>query len=248
MTTELQGKVAVVTGASQGIGACIARALAAAGAAVVVNYASRRDRADEVVAAIEADGGRAIAVQADVSQRTQVAQLFAVAVQTFGPIDILVNNAGVVEAAPLGEISSAHFQRLFDVNVLGPILLIQEAVAHFRAAGGSIINLSSDVSRIAPPGMGVYSASKAALDSLTRTFAKELGARRIRVNAINPGPIETENSAARGSIEELRALGQQRVLGRVGRPEDLAPLVVLLASDEAAWMTGETYFLTGGLY
>lgn len=247
MPSKLSGKVAVVTGGSQGIGACVASYLSAAGAAVVVNYASRRERADEVVEQINANNGRAVAVQGDVSEPSQVERLFAETAHIFGSIDILVNNAGRVEAAPLGAIDMGHLQRLFEVNVYGLILTCQAALSYFGTAGGSIINISSDVSRIAPPGMGAYSATKAAVDSLTRTFSKELGARRIRVNAINPGPIETEGAAMRGPLEELRELGRQRALGRIGSPADIAPLVAFLCSDEASWITGESYFITGGL-
>lgn len=213
----------------------------------MVNYRSRRDAADRVVAAIAAAGGRAVAIQADVSDPRQVERLFAESVQALGPIDILVNNAGVVDAAPLGSITPEHFRRLFEINVLGLILVTQEALKHFRPEGGSIINISSDVSTVAPPGMGVYSATKSAVDSLTRTFSKELGARKVRVNAINPGPVETEGAHARGSVEQLRELGRQRSLQRIGRPDDIAPLAVFLASDDASWITGESYCVTGGL-
>ncbi|GAB1424400.1 glucose 1-dehydrogenase [Thauera terpenica] len=247
MPQKLSRKVAVVTGASQGIGAEIARCLAGAGASVVVNYNSGRDGADRVVAAITAAGGSAVAIQADVSDSRQVERMFAESVQIFGPIDILVNNAGVVDAAPLGSITPQHFHRLFETNVLSLILVTQEALKHFRPEGGSIINTSSDVSTVAPPGMGVYSATKSAVDSLTRTFSKELGARNIRVNAINPGPTETEGAHARGSIEQFRELGKQRALKRIGHPEDIAPLVAFLASDDASWMSGEAYYITGGL-
>lgn len=247
MSQNLSGKVAVVTGASKGIGAEIASRLAAAGAAVVVNYGSDREGAERVVAGIVAGGGRAVAVGANVSDPGGVERLFAESVRAFGPIDILVNNAGVVDAAPLGAITPAHFRRLFEVNVLGVILVTQEAIKHFRPTGGSIVNTSSDVSTIAPPGMAVYSASKAAVDSLTRTFSKELGARNIRVNAVNPGPTETDGVRARGSVEQFRELGKQRSLQRIGRPDDIAPLVVFLASDDAAWITGESYYVTGGL-
>lgn len=247
MSQNLSGKVAVVTGASKGIGAEIAGRLAAAGAAVVVNYGADREGAERVVADIVAGGGRAVALQADVSDPGGVERLFAESVRAFGPIDILVNNAGVVDAAPLGAITPAHFRRLFEVNVLGVILVTQEAIKHFRPEGGSIVNTSSDVSAIAPPGMAVYSASKSAVDSLTRTFSKELGARNIRVNAVNPGPTETEGAHARGSIELLRELGKQRSLQRIGRPDDIAPLVVFLASDDASWITGESYYVTGGI-
>ncbi|MBW7903739.1 MAG: glucose 1-dehydrogenase [Rhodocyclaceae bacterium] len=247
MSQNLSGKVAVVTGASKGIGAGIAGRLAAAGAAVVVNYGSDREGAERVVADIVAGGGRAVAVGANVSDPGGVERLFAESVRAFGPIDILVNNAGVVDAAPLGAITPAHFRRLFEVNVLGVILVTQEAIKHFRPEGGSIVNTSSDVSTIAPPGMAVYSASKSAVDSLTRTFSKELGPRNIRVNAVNPGPTETEGAHARGSIELLREVGRQRSLQRIGRPDDIAPLVVFLASDDASWITGESYYVTGGL-
>lgn len=221
--------------------------MAAAGAAVVVNYGSDRECAERVVAGIVAVGGRAVAVRADVSDPRDVERLFAESVRAFGPIDVLVNNAGVVDAAPLGSITPEHFRRLFEINVLGVILVTQEALKHFRSGGGSIVNTSSDVSTIAPPGMGVYSASKSAVDSLTRTFSKELGERNIRVNTVNPGPIETDGAHARGSIEQFRELGKQRSLQRIGRPDDIAPLVVFLASDDAAWITGESYYVTGGI-
>ncbi|MBC8001592.1 MAG: glucose 1-dehydrogenase [Opitutaceae bacterium] len=244
---KLTGKVAVVTGASKGIGAGIAKHLAAAGAAVVVNYSSSRTNADQVVASITAAGGRAVAIHADVSQPADTERLFTESVKLFGPIDILVNNAGVFDTAPVGSITTEHFHRLFDINVLGIILSTQEALKHFNPAGGSIINTSSSVSTLSPGGMGIYNATKSAIDALTRTFAKELGARRIRVNSINPGPTETDGVHAQGLIGLFRELGEQTALGRIGQPDDIAPAVVYLASDESSWVTGETHYITGGV-
>jgi 3-oxoacyl-[acyl-carrier protein] reductase len=243
---KLTGKVAVVTGASKGIGASIAKHLAAAGAAVVVNYSSSREGADHVVAAILAAGGKALAIHANVSQHADIERLFADTVRAFGPIDILVNNAGVFDIAPLGTITSDHFRRLFDINVLGVILTTQEALKHFNPAGGSIINTSSEVSTQSPAGTAVYNATKSAIDGLTRTFSKELGARKIRVNSINPGPTETDAVHAQGLIELFRSLGEKTVLGRIGQPDDIAPAVVYLASDDASWVTGETHYIRGG--
>jgi 3-oxoacyl-[acyl-carrier protein] reductase len=247
MSHNLSGKVAVVTGASKGIGAGIAARLAMAGAAIIVNYAADRERAELVVAGIVAAGGRAIAVQADVSDPHDVERLFTESVRAFGLIDILVNNAGIFDGASLEAITPEHFHRLFEINVLGTILTTQGALGYFKPGGGSIVNISSDVSRLNPPGMGVYSASKAAVDSLTKTFAKELGGRNIRVNAVNPGPIETDGVRARGAVEQFRLLGKQRSLQRVGSTDDVTPLVAFLASDDAAWITGESYYVTGGI-
>lgn len=247
LTKKLAGKVAVVTGASKGIGAGIAKHLAAAGAAVVVNYASSRESADRLVVAITAEGGTAVAIHANVSQQADIERLFSETVRAFGPIDILVNNAGVFDIAPLGAISVEHFRRLFDINVLGVILTTQEALKHFKPAGGSIINMSSNVSTISPAGTAVYNATKSAIDGLTRTFSKELGARQIRVNSINPGPIETDGVHAQGLIEMFQKLGERTALGRIGQPDDIAPAVAYLASDDASWMTGETLYVTGGL-
>jgi 3-oxoacyl-[acyl-carrier protein] reductase len=247
MSQKLAGKVAVVTGASKGIGAGIAKHLAAAGAAVVVNYSSSREGAERVVGAITAAGGRAIAIQANVSQPADNERLFAETVKTFGPIDILVNNAGVFDTAALGTITPEHFHRLFDINVLGIILATQEALKHFSPAGGSIINTSSSASTSSPAGMAVYNATKSAIDALTRTFSKELGARKIRVNSINPGPTETDGVHAQGLIGVFRQLGEQTALGRIGQPDDIAPAVVYLASDDASWVTGEPHYITGGV-
>jgi 3-oxoacyl-[acyl-carrier protein] reductase len=244
---KLLGKVAVVTGASKGIGAGIAKHLAAAGAVVVVNYSSSRANADQVVESITAAGGRAVAIHADVSQPADTERLFTESVKLFGPIDILVNNAGVFDTAPVGSITTEHFHRLFDINVLGIILSTQEALKHFNPAGGSIINTSSSVSTLSPGGMGIYNATKSAIDALTRTFSKELGARKIRVNSINPGPTETDGVHAQGLIELFRELGEQTALGRIGQPDDIAPAVVYLASDDSSWVTGETHYITGGI-
>jgi 3-oxoacyl-[acyl-carrier protein] reductase len=246
MSMKLTGKVAVVTGASKGIGAAIAKALAAAGAAVVVNYSSSRESAGRVVVEVTRTDGKAIAIHGNVSQPQDVERLFEETVRSFGPIDILVNNAGVFDIAPLGSITVEHFRRLFEINVLGTILATQESLKHFNPAGGSIINTSSNVSTTSPAGTAVYNSTKSAIDGLTRTFSKELAARRIRVNSINPGPVESDGVHAQGLIDTFRELGKQTALGRIGQPDDIAPAVVYLASDDASWVTGETHYITGG--
>lgn len=247
--SKLTGKVAIVTGASKGIGASIAKHLAAEGAAVVVNYASSQAGADRVVAEITGKGGRAVAVQANVASHADVARLFSETKKAFGRIDILVNNAGIYEFAPIGDVTEEHFHKQFDLNVLGVILASQEAVRHFDAAGGSIINISSGASTLAPPNTSVYSATKAAVDAVTRSLAKELGPRNIRVNAINPGMVETEGVHAAGfAVSDFRKqLEAQTPLGRIGQPQDIAPAAVFLASADAAWITGETLRIAGGL-
>jgi 3-oxoacyl-[acyl-carrier protein] reductase len=245
---KLNGKVAVVTGASKGIGADIARHLAAEGAVVVVNYASSKQDADRVVDEITKRGGRAIAIQANVSKKTEVERLFSAAKKAFGKIDILVNNAGVYEFSPLEEITEEHFHKHFDVNVLGLLLATQEAVKQFNSAGGNIINISSAVTSITPPSSSVYTATKGAVDAITRTLAKELGPRNIRVNAINPGMVETEGLLAGGFLETFRGpIEAQTPLGRIGQPDDIAPAAVFLASSDSAWITGETLRIAGGL-
>jgi len=246
-TKKLAGKVAIVTGASKGIGASIAQYLAAEGASVVVNYASSREGADRVVTAIADKGGKAIAVQANVAKKEDIERLFAETKHAFGTLDILVNNAGIYEFASLGEITEEHFHRHFNLNVLGLILTTQEALKHFGPKGGSIVNTSSLVSTLSPGGSAVYNASKSAVDGLTRTFAKELGARNIRVNSVNPGPVETEGTHAAGIVEKFQTLLPSIPLGRIGQPQDIASAVVFLASPESGWMTGETLFVTGGL-
>jgi 3-oxoacyl-[acyl-carrier protein] reductase len=249
--SKLEGKVAVVTGASKGIGASIALHLAAEGAAVVVNYASSKQGADRVVGEITAKGGRAIAVQADVAKQADIRRLFAEALAAFGRLDVLVNNAGVYEFTPLEEVTPEHFHKLFDLNVLGLILTTQEAARHFGPSGGSVINISSAVSTYAPPNASVYSASKAAVDAVTRSLAKELGPRKVRVNAINPGLVETEGTAAGGySAAEgdfRKQMEAESPLGRIGQPRDIAPAAVFLASSDSSWMTGETLYVSGGL-
>jgi 3-oxoacyl-[acyl-carrier protein] reductase len=248
MSKKLKNKVAVVTGASKGIGASIAKHLADEGAAVVVNYASSKAAADHLVAEITAKDGRAIAVQADVSKPADIQRLFAEAKKAFGRLDILVNNAGIYEFAPLDQVTPEHFHKQFDLNVLGLILASQEAVKHFSSAGGSIINLSSVVATAAPPASAVYSATKAAVDAVTRSLAKELGSRKIRVNSINPGMVETEGVQAAGlsSGDFRKQLEAQTPLGRIGQPQDIAPAAVFLASDDARWITGETLYIAGG--
>ena len=230
---KLSGKIAVVTGASKGIGVSIAKHLAAEGASVVVNYASSREGADKVVADITAAGGKAIAVQANVASKAEIERLFAKSKEEFGQLDILVNNAGIYEIAPLGQITEEHFHRLFNLNVLGLILTTQEALNHFGPEGGSIINVSSIVSTRSPVGTAVYNATKSAVDGLTRTFAKELGQRKIRVNAINPGPIETEGTHTTGFIDRFQTLIPTIPLGRIGQPQDIAPGVVFLTSSDS---------------
>ncbi len=246
---KLTGQVAVVTGASKGIGAEIARQLAAEGAAVVVNYASAKEGADRVVDEITKRGGKAIAVQANVAKKGEVERLFAATTKAFGQPDILVNNAGVYEFAPLEEITEEHFHKHFDVNVLGLLLVTQEAVKHFKPAGGSIINISSTATSITPPTAAVYTATKGAVDAITRTLAKELGPRKIRVNAINPGMVETEGIVAGGfdKSEFRQQMEAQTPLGRIGQPNDIAPAAVFLASSDSAWITGETLRIAGGL-
>jgi 3-oxoacyl-[acyl-carrier protein] reductase len=246
---QLEGTVAIVTGASKGIGASIATHLAKAGAAVVVNYASSKAGADRVVAEIESGGGRAVAVRGDVAQAADVERLFSEAKTTFGRLDIVVNSAGIYEFAPIEQVTEAHFHRQFDLNVLGLLLAAKEAVKHFGAEGGSIVNISSVASTAAPPNASVYSATKAAVDAVTRSLAKELGPRKIRVNAINPGMVETEGFKAAGLHEsDFRKQAEaQTPLGRIGQPEDIAPAAVFLASPDSAWITGETLHITGGL-
>jgi 3-oxoacyl-[acyl-carrier protein] reductase len=248
-TKKLTGKVAVVTGASKGIGAAIAKHLAAEGAAVVVNYASSREGADRVVAEITSKGGKAIAVQANVARTAEIERLFAEATKAFGRLDILVNNAGIYESSPLEGVTAEHFHKQFDLNVLGLILASKEAVKFFDSRGGSIINISSGASTLTPPNFSVYSATKAGVDAVTRSLAKELGPRNIRVNAINPGMVETEGLHATGITESdfRKQLEAQIPLGRIGQPQDIAPAAVFLASSDAAWITGETLHITGGL-
>lgn len=246
---QLQGKVAVVTGASKGIGAAIAEHLAAAGAAVVVNYSSSKAGADKVVETIQKKGGRAVAVQANIAKPDDIKRLFAEARQQFDKIDILVNNAGIYEFAALGEITPEHFHKHFDLNVLGLLLATQEAVKHFGPAGGSIVNISSVAADLAPPTTSVYSATKGAVNTITRSLAQELGPRKIRINAVNPGMVETEGTHTAGITDsDFRKQAEaQTPLGRIGQPKDIAPAVVFLASDDAAWITGETLYISGGM-
>ena len=246
---KLQNKVAIVTGASKGIGASIAKHLAAEGAAVVANYASSKEGADRVVAEIAGNGGKAIAVQANVAKQAEIEHLFTETEKAFGRLDILVNNAGVYHFSPLEAVTEEHFHKQFDLNVLGLILTSQEAAKHFGSAGGSIINISSLVSFMPVPNGSVYSATKAAVDAVTKSLAKELGGRNIRVNSINPGMVVTEGVQAAGIVEsDLRKDVEARTpLGRIGQPEDIAPAAVFLASADAAWITGETLVIAGGL-
>jgi 3-oxoacyl-[acyl-carrier protein] reductase len=244
---KLSGKVAIVTGASKGIGAEIARIFGAEGAAVVVNYASSRSGADRVAADIRAAGGKAVAIQADVSKEDDVKRLFAETSRAFGRLDVLVNNAGIYNFAPLQEITPEHFHSQFNLNVLGLILATREAVKLFGEAGGSVVNISSLVARIALPAATVYSATKAAVDSITRTLSTELGPRRIRVNSINPGMVETEgNTSAAAESEFRKKVEALTPLGRIGQVDDIAPAAVFLASDDSKWISGETLFIAGG--
>jgi 3-oxoacyl-[acyl-carrier protein] reductase len=246
--SKLKDKVAIVTGASKGIGASIAQHLAAEGAAVVVNYSSSKEGADRVVAEIVKKGGKAVAVQANVAKKTEIVRLFAETKKAFGGLDILVNNAGIYEFSPLEGITEDHFHKQFDLNVLGLILASQEAVKYFGTTGGNIINISSVVSTYTPPNASVYSATKAAVDAVTKSLAKELGPRKIRVNSINPGMVETEGVHTAGIMEsEMRKNTEaQTPLGRIGQPQDIAPAAVFLASADSGWITGEILSLAGG--
>jgi 3-oxoacyl-[acyl-carrier protein] reductase len=247
--SKLNNKVAVVTGASKGIGAAIAKGLAAEGAAVVVNYSSSKEGADRVVAEIVEKGGRAVAVQGDVSKLSDVKRVFAETKKAFGKLDVLVNNAGVYQFAPLGEITEDQFHRQFNTNVLGLLLATQEAANLFGAEGGSVINIGSTASRIAPPTSAVYTATKGAVDAVTHVLAKELGPRKIRVNSINPGMVETEGVHAAGFIgsEFQKHSEAETPLGRIAQPDDIAPIAVFLASTDSGWLTGETMLASGGL-
>ncbi|MFM0211240.1 glucose 1-dehydrogenase [Paraburkholderia sediminicola] len=245
--SKLTGKVAVVTGASKGIGAAIAKGLAAQGASVVVNYASSKAGADDVVAAITAAGGKAVAVAGDVSKAADAIGIIDAAVETYGRLDILVNNSGVYEMAPIEAITEAHFHKQFNVNVLGLLLVTQAAVKHL-GEGGSIVNVSSVVSRITPPGSAVYTATKGAVDAITGVLARELGPRKIRVNSVNPGMVETEGTHTAGFIGsdfENWAISTTP-LGRIGQPDDITGVAVFLASDDSRWMTGESLIASGG--
>ena len=246
--SKLSGKVAVVTGASKGIGAAIAKALGAEGASVVVNYASSKAGADKVVEAINSNGGNAVAVKADVSKAADAKALIDEALKAFGRIDVLVNNSGVFEFAPIEAITEEHFHRQFNTNVLG-LLLVTQAAAKHLPEGGSVINIGSAVSRITPPNSAVYTATKGAVDAITGVLAREFGPRKIRVNSINPGMTETEGAQSAGFIgsDMEKALAAQTPLGRIAQPEEIADIAVFLASKDARWLTGETLLASGGM-
>ena len=250
-TKKLQGKVALVTGASKGIGAATARQLASEGASVIVNYASSKEGADRVVSEIEAAGGKAIAIHGSVAEPADITRLVEESVKAFGKIDILVNNAGVYQFAPLEETTPEMFHKQFNTNVLGLILTTQAAVKHFPEDGGSVINISSVVSVLGFPGAAVYSATKAAVDAVTRSLAKELGARGIRVNSINPGMVTTEGTATAGisrAAKWRKPLSPPTPLGRIGVPQDIATAVAFFASSDTSWLTGESLFVSGGYH
>lgn len=246
--SKLTGKVAIVTGASKGIGAAIAKTLAAEGASVVVNYASSKSGADAVVAAIIKAGGKAVAVGGDVSKAAEAQGIIDAAIQNYGRLDILVNNSGVYEFAPVEAITEEQFHRLFNVNVLGLLLTTQAAVRYIKE-GGSIINIGSAVSRLKPAGSAVYTATKSAIDAITGVFAKELAAKKIRVNSINPGIVETEGTHKAGFIgsDFEKGLVAQTPLSRTGQPNDIASVAAFLASDDSGWLTGELQWVSGGL-
>ncbi len=250
--SKLEGKVALVTGASKGIGAGIAKELAVAGAAVVVNYASDRTGAEAVVSEITKANGRAVAAQANVSKAADVARMFAEVKKAFGTLDVLVNNAGVYAAMPLEAMTEEEFHREFDTNVLGPLLVIRESLKHFGPNGGSVINIGSGASRMCPLGYSIYAASKSALDAITGVLAKELAPRKIRVNSVNPGATLSEGARAAGLYGVGSEFEKQLValtpLGRLGTPADIARVVVFLASDDSGWLTGEVHLASGGLH
>src|SRR5882672_75071 len=246
--SKLKGKVAIVTGASKGIGAGIAKGLGAEGASVVVNYSSDKAGAERVVAEINGNGGKALAVQGDVSKSADVERIFAEAKRIYGKVDVLVNNAGVYKFEPLEAVTEDEFHREFNTNVLGPILAIRESVKHFGAGGGSVINVSSVVSEKGLPGAVVYAATKSALDSVTRVLASELGPRKIRVNTIAPGGVNTEGTRSAGVVggDFEKQIVSQTPLGRFGQPDDIARIAVFLASEDSAWLTGERITASGG--
>jgi 3-oxoacyl-[acyl-carrier protein] reductase len=244
--SKLAGKVAVVTGASKGIGAAIAKALAAEGAAVVVNYVSSKVGADAVVDAIVSAGGKAISVKGDVSKAEQAKDLVEAAIRAFARLDVLVNNAGIYEMSPIEAVTEEQYHRIFDINVLGILLTTQAAVKHL-GEGGSVINISSNITSGLWPQLAIYAGSKGAVDTITGVLAKELGPRKIRVNGINPGLVETEGSGAGLTSNFQQQIIAQTPLGRAGRPDDIAALAVFLASDDARWLTGEKLLATGGL-
>ncbi len=248
-TPKLAGKVAVVTGASKGIGASIAKHLAAEGASVVVNYSSSKPGADKVVDEITTKGGKAVAIQANLAQEADVKRLFDETQKKYGHIDILVNNAGVYEFAPIENVTAEHYRKQFDLNVLGLLLSTREAVKHINGDGGSIINISSVVGVNPLPGASVYSATKAAVDGITKSLALELGPRKIRVNSINPGMIETEGVHAAGFAEGdfRKSIEAKTPLGRIGQPEDVATVATFLASNDSGWISGETFLVSGGM-
>jgi 3-oxoacyl-[acyl-carrier protein] reductase len=245
---KLENKVAVVTGASKGIGAQIAKSLAEAGASVVVNYSSSKEGADKVVAEITGKGGKAIAVQGNVSKTADVERLFAETNKAFGGVNILVNNAGIYQFGNIEEITEEQFHSQFNTNVLGLLLATQGAVKSFGVNGGSVINIGSVVSRITPPGSAIYTATKGAVDSITQVLSKELGPKKIRVNSINPGMVETEGTHTAGFIgSDFQKYAESTApLGRIGQPEDISPIAVFLASDDSGWLTGETILAGGG--
>jgi len=247
--SKLKDQVAVVTGASKGIGAGIAKALAAEGASVVVNYSSSKAGADKVVADIVKSGGKAVAVQGDVSKQTDITRLFAETKKAYGRLDILVNNAGIYDFAPIEAVTEDSFHKQFNLNVLGLLLTTKEALKFFGDKGGSVINISSAISTLTPPNTSVYTATKGAVDVITRTLSKELGPRKIRVNAINPGMIETEGVHAAGFAEgDFRKwVETQAPLGRIGQTDDISPTAVYLASSDSKYMTGETLSVSGGM-
>jgi 3-oxoacyl-[acyl-carrier protein] reductase len=246
--SKLSGKVAIVTGASKGIGAAIAKSLAASGASVVVNYASSKEGANKVVEAIKAGGGKAVAVKGDVSKAPDASAVVDAAIKTFGRLDVLVNNAGVYDMKPLEEITEEHYHKIFDVNVLGLLLISKEAAKHL-GTGGSIVNIGSGASRITPPNSAVYTATKGAVDAITGVLSRELAPKGIRVNSVNPGMVETEGTHSAGFIGSSFQdwLVAQTPLGRIGQPQDIAGVVTFLATDDAGWLTGQQLIASGGM-
>jgi 3-oxoacyl-[acyl-carrier protein] reductase len=246
--SKLSGKVAIVTGASKGIGAAVAKSLAASGASVVVNYASSKEGADKVVEAITAAGGKAVAVKGDVSKAPDARAVVDAAIKSYGRLDVLVNNAGIYEMKPLEEITEEHFHKTFDINVLGLLLVSKEAAKHL-GKGGSIVNIGSGVTRLTPPGSAVYTATKGAVDAITGVLSRELGPKGIRVNSVNPGMVETEGTHTAGfigsSFQDWAVSGTP--LGRIGQPQDIAGVVTFLATDDSGWLTGQVLLASGGM-